>query len=81
MKPQTTGTTPADAFTITRWEALRLHYQQDQDLWNAHELAQLRFLRWLYRTNRLGVGHGARPPHEFAGKEVPSPDMLNQRGI
>jgi len=81
MKPQTTGTTPANAFTITQWEALRLRYQQDQDLWNAHELARLCFLRWLYRTNRLGLGHGACPPPAFAPKEVTSPDMLNQHGI
>ena len=35
-------------------EALRIRFREDQDLFTPHELARLRFLRWLVRTERLG---------------------------
>ena len=35
------------------WQALRIRYREDQDLFTARELAHLRFLRWLVRTGRL----------------------------
>jgi hypothetical protein len=60
---------------------LRACYQQEHARWSAHELAQLRFLRWLYRTGRLGLGHDAGPRPAYAPKEVISPDMLNRHGI
>jgi hypothetical protein len=34
-------------------ERLRLRYREDHDLFSPQELAQLRFLRWLVRTERL----------------------------
>ena len=34
-------------------EALRIRFQEDHDLFTPHELARLRFLRWLVRTERL----------------------------
>lgn len=42
--------------TCQQWVALltlRRRYQLGQDLWSDHELANLRFLRWLHVTGRL----------------------------
>jgi hypothetical protein len=44
------------AFTHSQWQALRAlrrRYRQDHDLLSAHELARLRFVRWLYRSGRV----------------------------
>lgn len=43
-------------FTCREWIALlllRRRYGEGQDLWDAHELAHLHFLRWLRTTGRL----------------------------
>lgn len=42
--------------TCQEWVALlslRRRYRLGQDLWSDHELAHLRFLRWLHETGRL----------------------------
>lgn len=42
--------------TASQWLALlmlRRRYQVGQDLWSGHELAALRFLRWLRDAGRL----------------------------
>ncbi|MFI5271723.1 MAG: hypothetical protein ACHQ4H_01650 [Ktedonobacterales bacterium] len=44
------------AFTPQQWVnflLLRCRYRENQDLWNAGELAHLRFLRWLRTEGRL----------------------------
>jgi hypothetical protein len=33
--------------------ALRERYRQERDLFSHHEMARLRFLRWLYQRGRL----------------------------
>lgn len=33
--------------------ALRARFRQDRDVFGAHEVARLRFVRWLYRSGRL----------------------------
>ncbi len=46
----------ADTFTTQERVALlslRRQYREGHDLWNARELAQLRFCRWLRRQGRL----------------------------
>ena len=78
MEPQIEGTIQQHVFTEAESQALwklRARYQQEHGLWSAHVLAQLRFLRWLYRTHRLGVGHGASPAGGSIAKEVTSVDM------
>lgn len=35
------------------WHALHERYQNVGDAFSARELARLRFVRWLYRSNRL----------------------------
>jgi hypothetical protein len=35
------------------WHALHERYQTVGDAFSARELARLRFIRWLYRSNRL----------------------------
>jgi len=35
------------------WHALHERYQNVGDAFSARELARLRFIRWLYRSNRL----------------------------
>ncbi len=78
MEAQSRVTTQADTFTEAESQALwklRARYRQEHGRWSAHELAQLRFLRWLYRTNRLGVGHGTSPPGGSIAEEVTSLDM------
>jgi hypothetical protein len=42
--------TGAEALAL---EHLRLRYREDHDLFSPQELAQLRFLRWLVRTQPL----------------------------
>ncbi len=37
------------------WQALRIRYRENQDLFTSRELAHLRFVRWLVRTGRLGA--------------------------
>ena len=37
------------------WLMLRRRYQEHQDLFTARELAYLRFLRWLVRSERLAA--------------------------
>ncbi len=47
---------PASPFTQTlrqALQALQRQYRLDRDLFTSRELAQLRFLRWLYTTGRL----------------------------
>jgi hypothetical protein len=49
---------PAEPGTFTDREcllltALRGRYAQDRDLFEHHELARLRFIRWLYEAGRL----------------------------
>lgn len=42
--------------TLPQWTAMlamRRQYRESHDLWNAHELAHLRFLRWLRDAGRL----------------------------
>jgi hypothetical protein len=49
-------TDETDAFTEREQEALRhlrLRYQESRDLFNARELARLRFVRWLHATGQL----------------------------
>jgi len=78
MEAQIEGTIRPHVFTEAESQALwklRARYRQEHGLWSAHELAQLRFLRWLSRTNRLGVGHGASPPGGSIAKEVTSLDV------
>lgn len=44
--------------TCQEWVALlnlRRRYRLGQDLWSDHELAHLRFLRWLHDTGRLAL--------------------------
>jgi hypothetical protein len=74
MRPPTTRITPANAFTVMQWEALRARYRRDHDLWSPPELARLRFLRWLYRTGRLGIGHGTSPAGGSIAEEVAPQD-------
>lgn len=43
-------------FTHHEWDVLQLlrrRYHDDQDLWNARELAHLRFYRWLREAGRI----------------------------
>ncbi len=43
-------------FTEAQWRTLRrlrAHYRQGRDLFNARELARLRFVRWLCQTGHL----------------------------
>lgn len=43
-------------FTCREWVALlqlRRRYQVGHDLWSAHEVERLRFLRWLYISGRI----------------------------
>jgi hypothetical protein len=43
-------------FTPAQWQVLdtlRQRYRQDHDLFSDHERARLRFVRWLYQTDRL----------------------------
>ena len=56
----TTTETPAvglsSMFTCQEWIAfllLRRRYRVGQDLWDARELAHLRFLRWLHTAGRM----------------------------
>jgi hypothetical protein len=49
-------TDPPATFTSDEWralEALRLQHPQYGEFFSRQELARLRFLRWLNRTNRL----------------------------
>ena len=44
------------SFTCREWVALlqlRRRYQVGHDLWSAHEVERLRFLRWLYVSGRI----------------------------
>ena len=44
------------SFTCPEWLALlhlRRRYQEGHDLWSDHELARLRFFRWLRTTGRI----------------------------
>lgn len=44
------------ALTSQEWVALlvlRRRYREGQDLWDARELAHLRFLRWLHNAGRV----------------------------
>ena len=44
------------SFTCREWVALlqlRRRYQVGHDLWSAHEVERLRFLRWLYRAGQI----------------------------
>jgi hypothetical protein len=56
MTTETAGTSrlstfsPAEKRTL---RALRTRYQQDADLFNNRERAQLLFLRWLYQTGQF----------------------------
>jgi hypothetical protein len=46
----------APAFTVAQnvtLRELRARYRAGRDLFDDHELARLRFIRWLYRTGRL----------------------------
>jgi hypothetical protein len=50
------GTTALPVDSRTDWpalEELRRRYQEDRDLFSAHERARLRFLRWLNQMRRL----------------------------
>ena len=43
-------------FTLTEQVTLRelcARYQASRDLFDDHEMARLRFIRWLYQTRRL----------------------------
>lgn len=43
-------------FTCREWVGLlqlRRRYRDGRDRWSAHELEQLRFMRWLHTTHRL----------------------------
>jgi hypothetical protein len=43
-------------FTSREWVTflqLRRRYQGGRDLWSAHELGRLRFVRWLYTTGQI----------------------------
>ena len=54
-KPHTDAHAEAP-FTCREWVALlqlRRRYQVGHDLWSAHEVERLRFLRWLYATNQI----------------------------
>ena len=62
MNPQS-GTTRPTPFNSTQWQALAT---EALDIWSPRELARLRFLRWLYRTGRLGIGHYA--PAQYASR-------------
>ena len=46
------GVTPEQ---MRAWQALRIRYRENQDLFTSREQAHLRFLRWLVRTGRLGA--------------------------
>jgi hypothetical protein len=55
-----TPSTPPAAPVFTRAEhatlrALRARYRAGRDLFDAQELARLRFIRWLYQTGRLAA--------------------------
>lgn len=41
------------AGVLNAWHALHDRYQNVGDAFSARELARLRFIRWLYRSNRL----------------------------
>jgi uncharacterized protein YciI len=61
-------------FTRDEWQMLqRLHlrYQQDHDLLTAHEVAHLRFLRWLAVTGRLVDDGGPAPTGESVEAATP----------
>jgi hypothetical protein len=52
--PSATGSSPSfsdDEMAV--FERLRARYQEAQDTWSEHELAHLRFLRWLHQSGRL----------------------------
>ena len=53
-----TPSIPPAAPVFTRAERatlcqLRARYRAGRDLFDVHELARLRFIRWLYQTGRL----------------------------
>lgn len=53
---ETATANPMSTFTSREWIALlqlRRRYGEGQDLWDAHELAHLHFLRWLRMAGRL----------------------------
>jgi hypothetical protein len=53
--PQAAGADHPE-YTLEEWRAwqwLRLRLQESPNLWSAHELAHLRFLRWLAVSGRL----------------------------
>ena len=43
----------APVFTLTEQVTLGARYQASRDLFDDHEMARLRFIRWLYQTRRL----------------------------
>jgi hypothetical protein len=51
-------------FTRAEWQVLQrlqFRYQEDHDLLTTHEVARLRFVRWLVATGRLDSdGPGAK---------------------
>jgi hypothetical protein len=54
---QPSATDAIRGFTRDEQEALytlRECYRQSRDLFSAHELARLRFIRWLYEEGELG---------------------------
>ena len=48
-----TATTTFTADQRRALRALRERYRQGRDLFSDHEMARLRFLRWLYQGGRL----------------------------
>lgn len=55
--PEPSDISALATLTCQEWVALlslRRRYRLGQDLWSDHELAHLRFLRWLHETGRLG---------------------------
>jgi hypothetical protein len=52
VTPVATVFTPAEQITLRQ---LRARYRAGRDLFDAHELAWLRFMRWLYQTGRAGA--------------------------
>lgn len=67
MTPQPCAATQSDCLTDAEREALaqlRNRYGDHHDLFTERELARLRFVRWLYQTERFGVADRAAPVDE-----------------
>jgi hypothetical protein len=51
-----TNTAPIDTPEwVAALRGLRARYRESRDLFSAHEMAHLRFLRWLVQTGRLAL--------------------------